>query len=201
MKRKLELPPVVRRLTSGRWPFVWIALLTLFGVAQWVVPPFAEGVEARRENAQERELVGSYRTLAAQEPAERAQHESARAWWTSHGPGRARGATMASAATNAQERLRGILEGAGCSVMKLESAPAQRIADSPRSGEARLSVQFAAERVESLAGVLLAMESPPADQPGPYVRVANLTVSRSAYSAITGVIVDAEVHVWLEPAS
>lgn len=199
--KKLEAPPIVRKLTSGRWPYIWITLLTLFGAVQWVIPPLAESVEARRENDQERELVRSYRSLASEAPAERARHEAARAWWTSSGPGRARGATMAMAGTNAQERLRGLIEGAGCTVMKLETLTPEKISESPSAGVARLTVQFAVDRMETLAGVLTALESQAPTQPSPYFRVGTLTVSRSAYSAITGVIVDASVHVWLEPAS
>ncbi len=199
--RRFDAPPIVRTLTSGRWPYAWLAILTLFGVVQWVVPPSVEAVETRAENAQERDLVRSYRSLAGEEPAERVRHETARAWWTDHGPGRARGTSMALAASNAQERLRGLIEGAGCTVTKLEAMPPEKVSDGPRSGTARLNVQFAADRMETLANVLTSIESPAQGAAAPWFRIGNTTVSRSAYSAITGVIVDATVYVWLEPAS
>ncbi len=198
---RIELPPIVVKLTSGRWPYVWIALLALFGVAQWVAPPAVEASEARDENAQHRDLVRSYRTLASAEPAERARHDVARAWWTEHNASRAKGGTMALATTDAQARLRGILERPGSTVTKLETLPAEKISDSPRAGLARITVQFAVERAEVLAETLAAIEAPREGETAGWFRVGNMTVTRSAYSAITGVIVDATIYVWLEPGS
>ncbi|MGD9693407.1 MAG: hypothetical protein AB7G17_07680 [Phycisphaerales bacterium] len=199
--KRIALPPIVERMTSGRWPYVWTALLSVFALMQWVIPPAVEAGEARAENEQERDLVRSYRTLASEEESERARYQGANEWWAAHAALRAKGGTTALTMADAQDRLRRILERPGSTVTKLEALPAEIVSETPRTGVARLTVQFAVERMEVLGEALGVIEAPRDGESAGWFRVGNMTVTRSAYSAITGVIVDATIYVWLEPGS
>lgn len=193
MRGALPIPPMVRRLWSGRLPALWIALGA--AVAFWLLAGerFVRVSDVRAEIAPKRDLLERQLALAAQEPAEEAALSEAAAWWEGTGALRVRGGTMEVASARAVEAVSRLLSGEGVTVIGIERTRDDALSEDPRASVLQLTVRVEADRMAPLAEAMARLE---AVDPL-WVRLGNATIQPRGGRVVDGVRAVFPVYVMI----
>lgn len=193
------LPPRFRRFFTGHWPWIWLAVACGYFVFDRAIPAAMDAADVRETASAERGLVDRQLALAAQDPAERERRDVVLRWWTEGQAQRIRGASLAQATADLQDRVRRLCERPGVIVTKLEASTPEPISDNPQAQLVRLTLRLSAERMEPLAASLLALETMGGDGATPWLRVGNTGASSMLYR-LPGVQVETVVYGVVEAA-
>lgn len=193
-----SLPPRVQPFFSGRWPWLWLAAICGYLIFGEASPRWLDAAEARETADIQRGLVERQRAVALRQPDESARRDAALAWWREGEGQRVRGATLAQATADLQERVRRLVERPGLTVAKLEAAAPETLSDKPQAQIVRLTVRLAAERMEPLSSALTALEMPSPQTP--WLRVGNTTITANLYR-LPGVQAETTIYACVEAGS
>lgn len=192
------LPPVVARMTKGRWPFLWLALASVLVLLAYAAPELAHARDTAEQTELERSLVERQAAIAASAPEQRELSEHLGEWWRRWASQRVRADTLESAAATAQDRLQRAFAAPGLTVAKIERVPRDDLvlADPPAQLVV-FNLRVQAERMQPLLEALADLEG----AGGIWVRVGNTKFTRPAYRDVPGVQMDATLYACTEAGS